>query len=207
MGIFTFILGTLIDVYHTVHNEHYRNLGYSYVLAFYAAVFLFIGFKYSFRSLRIAGFIVTTLLVGKFYFYDIWTMSKIVRIIAGFTLGAGFILVSLFYQKFKEKIINYQNTSGLFLFLLVIFASSFPLNAEKIDTKGYRYYKEIQIPKLSNKAGNVGEEENLFYGKIKLDEDIVRHSGINDRRIVHNGKTIPFISRNVMGAYEGGEKK
>ncbi|EMI69163.1 hypothetical protein LEP1GSC072_0103 [Leptospira noguchii str. Bonito] len=147
------------------------------------------------------------MLVGKFYFYDIWTMSKIVRIIAGFTLGAGFILVSLFYQKFKEKIINYQNTSGLFLFLLVIFASSFPLNAEKIDTKGYRYYKEIQIPKLSNKAGNVGEEENLFYGKIKLDEDIVRHSGINDRRIVHNGKTIPFISRNVMGAYEGGEKK
>ncbi|EMO52039.1 DUF2339 domain-containing protein [Leptospira noguchii] len=207
MGIFTFILGTLIDVYHTVHNEHYRNLGYSYVLAFYAAVFLFIGFKYSFRSLRIAGFIVTTVLVGKFYFYDIWTMSKIVRIIAGFTLGAGFILVSLFYQKFKEKIINYQNTSGLLLLLLATFASSFPLNAEKIDTKGYRYYKEIQIPKLSNKAGNVGEEENLFYQKIKLDEDIVRHSGINDRRIVHNGKTIPFISRNVMGAYEGGEKK
>ncbi len=209
MGIFTLILGALIDVYHTVHNEHYRNLGYSYVLAFYAAVFLFIGFKYSFRSLRIAGFIVTAVLVGKFYFYDIWTMSKIVRIIAGFTLGAGFILVSLFYQKFKEKITNYQNTSGLLLLLLAILASSFasPLNAEKIDTKGYRYYKEIQIPKLSNKAGNTGEEENLFYGKIKLDEDIVRHSGINDRRIVHNGKTIPFISRNVMGAYQEGEKK
>lgn len=209
MGIFTLILGTLIDVYHTVHNEHYRNLGYSYVLAFYAAVFLFIGFKYSFRSLRIAGFIVTAVLVGKFYFYDIWIMSKIVRIIAGFTLGAGFILVSLFYQKFKEKITNYQNTSGLLLLLLAILASSFasPLNAEKIDTKGYRYYKEIQIPKLSNRAGNAGEEENLFYGKIKLDEDIVRHSGINDRRIVHNGKTIPFISRNVMGAYQEGEKK
>ncbi|EMO06969.1 hypothetical protein LEP1GSC116_3274 [Leptospira interrogans serovar Icterohaemorrhagiae str. Verdun HP] len=42
-------------------------------------------------------------------------MSKIVRIIAGFTLGTGFILVSLFYQKFKDKIINYQNTSGLLL--------------------------------------------------------------------------------------------
>ncbi len=209
MGIFTLILGTLIDVYHIVHNEHYRNLGYSYVLAFYAAVFLFIGFKYSFRFLRIAGFIVTAVLVGKFYFYDIWTMSKIVRIIAGFTLGAGFILVSLFYQKFKEKITNYQNTSGLLLLLLAILASSFasPLNAEKIDTKGYRYYKEIQIPKLSNRAGNTGEEENLFYGKIKLDEDIVRHSGINDRRIVHNGKTIPFISRNVTGAYQEGEKK
>ncbi|WP_061271038.1 DUF2339 domain-containing protein [Leptospira interrogans] len=208
MGIFTFILGTLIDVYHTVHNEHYRNLGYSYVLAFYAAVFLFIGFKYSFRSLRIAGFIVTAVLVGKFYFYDIWTMSKIVRIIAGFTLGTGFILVSLFYQKFKDKIINYQNTSGLLLLFLAIFASFFvsPLNAEKIDTKGYRYYKEVQIPKLSNLTESE-EGEKLFYGRIKLDEDIVRHSGINDRRIVYNDRTIPFISRNVMGAYEGGEKK
>lgn len=81
------------------------------------------------------------------------------------------------------------------------------MNAEEINTKGYRYYKEIRIPKLPDKAGNVGEEENVYYGKIKLDEDVVRHSGINDRRIVHNGRTIPFISRKVMGASDkGGEK-
>ncbi|URD69431.1 DUF2339 domain-containing protein [Leptospira borgpetersenii] len=207
MGIFTLILGTLMDVYHTVYDEHYRNLAYSYVFAFYSSVFLFIGFRYSFKSFRIAGIVIAIVLVGKLYFYDIWTMSMIVRIVAGFTLGVSFILVSLFYQKFREKLMDYQKTSGLLLLLLsAIFA--FPLNAEEINTKGYRYYKEIRIPKLPDKAGNVGEEENVYYGKIKLDEDVVRHSGINDRRIVHNGRTIPFISRKVMGASDkGGEKK
>ncbi|EMY76972.1 membrane protein, PF10101 family [Leptospira weilii serovar Ranarum str. ICFT] len=199
MGIFTLILGTLTDVYHAVHNEHYRNLGYSYVLAFYASVFLFAGFKYSFKSLRIAGALVSVILVGKLYFYDIWTMSKIVRIIAGFTLGLGFILISVYYQKFKEKLSNYQNSSGLLLLFLAILVSSAvsSLEAETINTKGYRYYKEIQIPKIIHKAGS-GAEDNVYYGKIKLDEDIVRHSGINDRRIVHNGRVIPFISQNTL---------
>ncbi|WP_080597127.1 DUF2339 domain-containing protein [Leptospira weilii] len=203
MGIFTLILGTLTDVYHTVHNEHYRNLGYSYVLAFYASLFLFTGFKYSFKSLRIAGALVSMILVGKLYFYDIWTMSKIVRIIAGFTLGLGFILISVYYQKFKEKLANYQNSSGFLLLLFVLFCSFVvspfsPLEAETINTKGYRYYKEIKIPKISRKGG--AEEDNVFYGKIKLDEDIVRHSGINDRRIVHNGRAIPFISKNTLAS-------
>lgn len=203
MGIFTLILGTLTDVYHTVHNEHYRNLGYSYVLAFYASLFLFTGFKYSSKSFRIAGALVSMILVGKLYFYDIWTMSKIVRIIAGFTLGLGFILISVYYQKFKEKLANYQNSSGFLLLLFVLFGSFVvspfsPLEAETINTKGYRYYKEIKIPKISRKGG--AEEDNVFYGKIKLDEDIVRHSGINDRRIVHNGRAIPFISKNTLAS-------
>ncbi|WP_061249949.1 DUF2339 domain-containing protein [Leptospira alstonii] len=200
MGIFTLIIGTLADVYHTVHNEHYRNLGYSYVLAFYASLFLFTGFKYSFKSLRIAGALVSMILVGKLYFYDIWTMSKIVRIIAGFTLGLGFILISVYYQKFKEKLANYQNSSGLLLLLFVLFGSFIvsPLEAETINTKGYRYYKEIKIPKISRKDG--AEEDNVYYGKINLDEDIVRHSGINDRRIVHNGRVVPFISRNTLAS-------
>ncbi|WP_016756988.1 DUF2339 domain-containing protein [Leptospira santarosai] len=207
MGIFTLILGTLVDVYYTVYDQHYRNLGYSYVLAFYAFVFLLIGFKYSVRTFRIAGLAVAAVLVGKLYFYDIWTMSKIVRIVAGFTLGLGFILTSLFYQKFKEKLANYRNTSVLLLLFSTISVSFFvsPLNAEEINTKGYRYYKEIRIPKRSDQVGN---DESSYYGKIKLDEDIVRHSGVNDRRIVYNGRTIPFISRNVLGVSEkGGEKK
>ncbi|XDD50713.1 DUF2339 domain-containing protein [Leptospira sp. WS92.C1] len=199
MGIVTAISGTLVDVYHTVHNEHYRNLGYSYVLAFYSSLFLFFGFKYSFKSLRIAGIIVSMTLVGKLFLYDIWTMSMIVRIIAGFTLGIGFVLISVYYQKFKDKIAISKNVGGLFLFFVMIFGSPLvsSLKAETINTKGYRYYKEIQISKIDPKKKNT-EEESIVYGKIKLDEDIVRHSGINDRRILHNGRVVPFISRNTL---------
>ncbi|MBM9576292.1 DUF2339 domain-containing protein [Leptospira sp. 201903070] len=202
MGIITLIWGTMVDVHFAIRDEHYRILGYSYVLAFYAFLFLFVGFRYDFKSFRIVGIIVASLLVGKLYFYDIWTMSLIVRIIAGFTLGVGFFLVSLFYQKFKDKLSISKNISGLALFLFVIGAtSSFSsLSAETINTKGYKYYKEIQIPKIEK------TEDGNLYGKIKLDEDIVRHSGVNDRRIVQNGKTIPFITRNTIEAStEGGE--
>ncbi|AOP32900.1 hypothetical protein A0128_02875 [Leptospira tipperaryensis] len=204
MGIITLIWGTIIDVHYAVHDEHYRNLGFSYVLAFYASVFLFVGFRYSFKSFRIVGIAVASVLVAKLYFYDIWTMSIIVRIIAGFTLGVGFFLVSLFYQKFKEKLSIAKTFTGLTLILFAIGVSSSltPLSAESINTKGYKYYKDIQIPKIEKQK----DEEAGFYGKIKLDEDIVRHSGVNDRRIVQNGKTIPFITRNTIEASsEGGE--
>lgn len=196
MGIITLIWGTVVDVHYAVRDEHYRNLCFSYVLAFYASVFLFAGFRYSFKSFRIVGIVVASVLVGKLYFYDIWTMSIIVRIIAGFTLGIGFFLVSLFYQKFKEKLSVSKTFTGLTLALFVVgvFSASASLSAESINVKGYKYYKDIQIQKIEKPKN----EDAGFYGKIKLDEDIVRHSGVNDRRIVQNGKTIPFITRNTI---------
>ncbi|MBM9501500.1 DUF2339 domain-containing protein [Leptospira sp. 201903071] len=204
MGIITLIWGTMVDVHFTVRDEHYRILGYSYVLAFYASLFLFIGFRYSFKSFRIVGIAVASVLLAKLYFYDIWTMSVIVRIIAGFTLGVGFFLVSLFYQKFKDKLSISKTFSGLAILIFMIGATSTftSLSAETINTKGYKYYKEIQIPKIEKQK----DEDGNFYGKIKLDEDIVRHSGINDRRIVRNGRAIPFITRNsIEASNEGGE--
>lgn len=195
LGIFTFILGSLLEIRYLIPNPHYRNLGYSYVLAFYAAIFLFVGFRYSVRSIRITGIVILSALVLKLYLYDIWTMSLLVRIIAGFSLGVGLVLISMFYQKFKEKVFSSKNTN---LFFLLVFAGGMlsgfeSIHAEKINTKGYRYYKEIPISS-ELKASIQKDEANELYGRIELDEDIVRHSGVRDRRLVWNGKSIPFFS-------------
>ena len=62
------------------------------------------GFKLSYRSFRLTGIILGVVLISKFYLYDIWTMSIVVRIIAGFSLGIGLVLLSIIYQKYKDKI-------------------------------------------------------------------------------------------------------
>ncbi|MDX1957029.1 MAG: DUF2339 domain-containing protein [Leptospiraceae bacterium] len=105
-GIAVLIIGTLVDTHYSITDRYYRNLGYSYVLAFYAIVLLVPGFLYSHASLRKGGIVVILLLIAKLYLYDIWTMSIIVKIIAGFSLGTGLVLTSIFYEKFKNKILG-----------------------------------------------------------------------------------------------------
>ncbi|PJZ68826.1 hypothetical protein CH373_15535 [Leptospira perolatii] len=207
VGIFTLILGTLVDVRYTVKDEHYRNLSYSYVLGVYSFCFLFSGFKYSFKSFRVTGIVITSVLVLKLYFYDIWTMSLLVRIIAGFSLGAALVLTSLFYQKFRDKISFSRNIGSPLLILgfsAYLFGSP-SLYAEEINTKGYKYYKDIKTAEIKSPKEKT-DSDGIYYRKIKLDEDIVRHSGVNDRRVVLNGRAVPFFSRGtVEEVNQGGE--
>ncbi|MCE9501041.1 MAG: DUF2339 domain-containing protein [Leptospira sp.] len=103
-ALFSIIVGTLVENRYLVRNLHYRNLGYSYVLAFYAAATLIPGFILSYKSFRISGMAVIGILLLKLYLYDIWTMSLLVRIIAAFSLGGGLVLLSFVYQKYKNKV-------------------------------------------------------------------------------------------------------
>ncbi|MEM7180452.1 MAG: DUF2339 domain-containing protein [Spirochaetota bacterium] len=103
VGLFVLIFGTMVENYYR-SNADYRSLGYSYVLVFYMLVTLIPGFVKNFRSLRISGIVLSVLLVVKLYLYDIWDMSLVVRIIAGFSLGIGLVLLSIVYQKYKNKI-------------------------------------------------------------------------------------------------------
>jgi hypothetical protein len=105
-GLITIIVGTLFENYHLVSDSHYRNLGYSFVLTFYAIAFLVPGFVFSSPSFRKGGITVIIALILKLYLYDIWTMSLIVKIIAGFSFGTGLILTSIFYEKFKNKLLG-----------------------------------------------------------------------------------------------------
>lgn len=102
-ALFTLILGSLVEVHYLVSDTYYRNLSYSYVIAFYMIALLIPGFKFSYRSFRLTGIILGVVLISKFYLYDIWTMSIVVRIIAGFSLGIGLVLLSIIYQNIRIK--------------------------------------------------------------------------------------------------------
>ncbi|MBI3396344.1 MAG: DUF2339 domain-containing protein, partial [Spirochaetia bacterium] len=110
-AMITFILGALRDNHDYISDPHYRNLGYSYVLAVHAVVFLAAGFSLSLVSWRRAGLALAAIVVLKLYAYDIWTMGRAVRIIAGFSLGAGLVGMSILYHRFRGKIFPEEKQS------------------------------------------------------------------------------------------------
>lgn len=104
LGLFTLILGSMIENYYLVSDPFYRNLGYSYVLVIYMLLTLVPGFVKNYRSFRLSGIVLSVLLVLKLYLYDIWNMGLIVKIIAGFSLGVGLVILSIVYQKYINQI-------------------------------------------------------------------------------------------------------
>lgn len=104
LSFLTLLVSSLFEVKFFFTDRIYRNLNYSYVLGFYASLFLIIGLKFSNLDLRKAGFFLVFLLIIKLYFYDIWALSMIVRIIAMISLGLGLIIAGIMYQKFSKNI-------------------------------------------------------------------------------------------------------
>ncbi|HNC00684.1 MAG TPA: DUF2339 domain-containing protein, partial [Leptospiraceae bacterium] len=193
VALFTLILGTLVEVRYLVSDTYYRNLGYSYVIAFYMIALLVPGFKFSYRSFRLTGIILGVILIAKFYLYDIWMLSIVVRIIAGFSLGVGLVILSIIYQKFKDKInVNQILKLTAFPLLVFLFFSSKNLTAEPFKNNGYKYFTEI---KGLNKE--VVDDSNNIYGRFKLTEEISRFHGSSDLRLVYNNELVPFIHRRV----------
>lgn len=98
------ILAFLFDVKYGILDPNIRNQGYSFVLGSFAGIFLWIGFTKSISFLRKAGIFLLGLVILKFSFYDIWQLSLVVKIIAGFVLGIVLVVLGLFYEKLKSKI-------------------------------------------------------------------------------------------------------
>ncbi|MCB1141125.1 MAG: DUF2339 domain-containing protein [Leptospiraceae bacterium] len=192
------ILGNFADIRYFVDDRYYRNLGYSYVLVFYALAFFIPGFLYSSLPLRKAGMLISILLISKLYLYDIWNMSLSVRIIALFSLGTGLVLTSIFFQKFKNKITGGSMIPFIFFFLGGYLISNSSLSAESFQKNSYHFYREI----LSEKPISEG------YGILPLDREIQSRSGFYDIRIIKSGKQIPYIRRNKISAIgKSGESK
>ena len=192
-ALFTLILGTLIEVRYLVKNPYFRNLGYSYVIAFYMIALLIPGFLFSYRSFRLTGVILGVLLITKFYLYDIWMMSIVVRIIAGFSLGIGLVFLSIIYQKYKDKIkVNQILKLTVFPLLLFIILHSQNLSADPFKNNGFKYFTEIK-----GLTKELVEDENLVYGRIRLTDEISRHRGATDLRLVYDNELVPFFQRKV----------
>ncbi len=105
VSIAVFVIGSLKENADFVHDPHYRNLGYSYVMAAYALVLLVPGFRFGRRSARWSGIVLALLVVIKLYLYDVWSLSLLVRIISFASLGVALVVVSYYYQRFRETLV------------------------------------------------------------------------------------------------------
>ncbi|HRP70621.1 MAG TPA: hypothetical protein PLY93_13915, partial [Turneriella sp.] len=65
------------------------------------------------------------LAVLKCYVVDIWLWDKSVRIIAGVILGGGLVVISFYYEKFREK---FKDLAAI-LFVVGVFSLSSPAEA------------------------------------------------------------------------------
>ncbi len=197
----TLIIGSLKENYSFVSDPHYRNLGYSYVLSLYAAVFFVYGLVRKNKMLRISGIVLAGLVVLKFYLHDIWTMSKLVKIIAGFTLGIAMVVLSIVYQKFHDRIFPKKgSTTALVLFAtlaLMVSASgpgSNPAAAETFRASSWHYYK-VMTP-----AATAAEEKAPLpvYGSFFLDDEMIRYGSGPDYRVVWKGRALPHMTRMAL---------
>jgi hypothetical protein len=190
VSLFILIFGTFSEVYHYTSNRYYQNLGYSYVLALYSALFLIPGFIKNSHNLRKFGLILITILIIKFYIYDIWTLSLIVKIIAAFTLGIGLVITGIFFEKFKAKLFGGNNMTPILLILSLGTVCLFTedLAARPFKDKGFKYYKTVQLPK---------KEISGEFGRIVLDSDILENAQYYDIRVVQGKVQIPFLQRSI----------
>lgn len=195
-AMFSFIWGALLENHDAIESRHYRNLGYSYVLAAYALVFLVYGFSRNHKTLRLSGIALAGLVVAKLYFWDIWTMSRLVRIIAGFSLGIALIVLSILYQKYRERIIQIGKTLMIFTLAplaLFLAAAAAPnsLYAEKFRKESYRNRTEIQPVRPGSLL-----DKSIGYGKLTLTPELVR-TGNSSMRVSYRGKALPSFLRRV----------
>ena len=104
VAIAVLVVGTLKENHDFITDRHYRNMGYSYVLALYAFVLLVPGFLFGRPSARWSGMVLALMVVTKLYLYDVWTMTGLVRIISFALLGVTLVIVSYYYQRFRERL-------------------------------------------------------------------------------------------------------
>ncbi len=196
LAIMLLLIGSLLEVNDFVTNRIWTNLGYTLVFGFYAMTFLSTGLWKNSRSLRLAGLVIMALALSKFYLYDIWIMTLLVRIVAGFILGIVLLVFSLFYQKFRDQIMENllsQKKIKTLLFSIIAIGTlnPFPIQAKEVNISSFLYYKELKIPQESTKTSSA-----TFY-TVRLDKEIYQAGGSDSIRLSQNGQEIPYLIRQI----------
>ncbi|MFZ2188970.1 MAG: DUF2339 domain-containing protein [Candidatus Moraniibacteriota bacterium] len=71
---------------------------------FYGIILVVVGFLARIKGARIGGLLLFTLAILKLFFYDLWSMGTLYRIISSMSLGVVLLTISFAYQKYKDKI-------------------------------------------------------------------------------------------------------
>lgn len=70
----------------------------------YGIMLVLIGILIKSRAIRIGGMILLILAMLKLFFYDLWNLGTLYRIISSMSLGVILLLISFIYQKYRNKI-------------------------------------------------------------------------------------------------------
>ncbi|RLC37298.1 hypothetical protein DRH27_03965, partial [Candidatus Falkowbacteria bacterium] len=88
-----------------INNINYRkSIALSLYWLFYAIVLLVIGFIGRYKAVRVGGILLLAVSIGKLFFYDLWSLGTLYRIISSISLGIVLMSISFIYQKYKDKI-------------------------------------------------------------------------------------------------------
>lgn len=88
-----------------IENAEYRSsIVLSLFWLMYAIILLVIGFAGSYKAIRIGGMALLILSMLKLFFYDLWQLGTLYRIISSMSLGVVLLLISFAYQKYKGRL-------------------------------------------------------------------------------------------------------
>lgn len=84
--------------------ENKSSISLSIFWIIYAIILLVAGVVLRSRGVRIGGLILLLFAILKLFFYDLWSLGTLYRIISSMTLGVVLLSVSYTYNKYKDKI-------------------------------------------------------------------------------------------------------
>jgi uncharacterized membrane protein len=81
-----------------------RDISLSLFWLVYAMAVLAVGFWKKYKAVRLGGILLLLLSILKLFFYDLWSLGTLYRIISSISLGVVLLLISFAYQKYKDKL-------------------------------------------------------------------------------------------------------
>lgn len=70
----------------------------------YSIILLAVGIVGKYKGIRLGGLALLILAIFKLFFYDLWSLGTLYRIISSISLGAVLLAISFVYQKYKNTI-------------------------------------------------------------------------------------------------------
>ncbi len=186
-------VGIVTELQRVITGKDARLLMLTLIFASYALVLLVVGFRRHKVWFRQAGLAFMGLAILKFYLIDIWQWDKSVRILAGILMGGGLVIISFYYEKFRDK---FRELGVVLLLAGIVLPASDIEAAEKFRPNRYRYVKELAMP-----AEGIADKR---YGSTLIDAELYKGAGEYDLRLVHDGKIVPY-SRQMRK--KGGDEK
>ncbi|MBU0477964.1 DUF2339 domain-containing protein [bacterium] len=86
--------------------DNQRNMFFSIFWTVYASVLMAGGFVWRNKYIRVSAMGLLGLTILKVFFYDLWNLGKIYRMISFIVLGVILILISFLYNKIKDRVVG-----------------------------------------------------------------------------------------------------